>query len=43
MTNNRYSDWATTEIDANIKATFTNMELTECKWMAHDGQQPDYC
>ena len=95
VTNNGYSDWATTEIDANIKsmwyrfsrreddyciecsedgvvfkqmrichmcnggatiqfgiyacspedssfkATFTNMELTECKWLAHDGQQPD--
>lgn len=95
VTNNGYSDWATTEIDANIKsmwyrlsrreddyciecsedgvvfkqmrvchmwngagtirfgiyacspeassfkATFTNMEITECKWMAHDGQQPD--
>ena len=95
VTNNGYSDWATTEIDANVKtmwyrlsrreddyciecsedgivfkqmrvchmwngngtirfgvyacspedssfkATFTNMEITECKWMAHDGQQPD--
>ena len=95
VTNNGYSDWATTEIDASIKsmwyrfsrreddyciecskdgntfsqmrvchmwngggeiqfgiyacspenssfkATFTNMELTECKWLAHDGQQPD--
>ena len=95
VTNNGYSDWATTEIDAGIKsiwyrfsrreddyciecsedgvtfkqmrvchmwngggkiqfgiyacspedssfkATFTNMELTECKWLAHDGQQPD--
>ena len=95
VTNNGYSDWATTEIDANIKsmwyrlsrreddyciecsedgvvfkqmrvchmwngggtiqfgiyacspetssfkATFTNMELSECKWLAHDGQQPD--
>ena len=95
VTNNGYSDWATTEIDANIKsmwyrfsrreddyciecsddgkifrqmrvchmfngggkirfgiyacspeessfkATFTHMELTECKWSAHDGQQPD--
>ena len=95
LTNNGYSDWATTEIDANIKsmwyrfsrrendyciecsedgeifkqmrvchmwnggktiqfgiyacspedssfkATFTNMEVTECKWLAHDGQQPD--
>ena len=95
VTNNGYSDWATTEIDANIKsmwyrfsrrnddyciecsqdgvtfkqmrvchmwkgggtirfgiyacspedssfkATFTDMEITECKWLAHDGQQPD--
>ena len=95
VTNHGYSDWATTEIDANIKsmwyrlsrreddfriecsedgityrqmrichlledkdeisfgvyacspedssflATFTNMELTECKWLAHDGQAPD--
>lgn len=95
VTNNGYSDWATTEIDASIKsmwyrfsrreddyciecskdgvtfsqmrvchmwngggeiqfgiyacspedssfkATFTNMEVTECKWRAHDGQQPD--
>ena len=94
-TNNGYSDWATTEIDADIKsmwyrfsrreddycieysedgitfkqmrvchmwkgngkiqfgiyacspenssfkATFTNMEITECKWLAHNGQQPD--
>ena len=95
VTNNGYSDWATTEIDAGIKsmwyrfsrreddyciecsddgkvfkqmrvchmfngggvirfgiyacspenssfkATFTDMESTECKGLAHDGQQPD--
>lgn len=95
VTNNGYSDWATTEIDASVKsiwyrfsrreddyciecskdgitfsqmrvchmwngggeiqfgiyacspeassfkATFTNMEVIECKWLAHDGQQPD--
>ena len=95
VTNGGYSDWATTEIDANIKsmwyrfsrreddylvecsndgevfrqmrvchmwqgggkikfgvyacspedssfkATFTNMEMTECKWQAHNGQKPD--
>lgn len=95
VTNNGYSDWATTEIDASIKsmwyrlsrrdadfriecstdgvtfqqmrichmfnvkeeiqfgvyacspedssfkATFTNLEITECKWLAHDGQEPD--
>ena len=95
VTNNGYSDWATTEIDASVKsmwyrfsrreddyciecskdgitfsqmrvchmwngggeiqfgiyacspeassfkATFTNMEITECKWLAYDGQQPE--
>ena len=95
VTNNGYSDWATTEIDASIKsmwyrlsrreddyciecsfdgvhykqmrichmhkgneqiqfgiyacspenssfkATFTNMNLDECKWLAHNGQKPD--
>ncbi|MBQ7887821.1 MAG: DUF1349 domain-containing protein [Clostridia bacterium] len=95
VTNNGYSDWATTEIDASVKsmwyrlsrreddyciecsedgvrfkqmrvchmwrgkdtiqfgiyacspeassfkATFTDMEITECKWLAHDGQKPD--
>lgn len=93
VTNHGYSDWATTEIPADVKsmwyrlsrreddfciecsydgvlfhqmrichlheargavqfgiyacspeessfcAVFTNMELTECKWMAHDGQK----
>ncbi len=95
VTNNGYSDWATTEINADIKsmwyrlsrreddfciecsidgvkfqqmrvchlfnakdkisfgiyacspenssfkATFTDLEMTECKWLAHTGQQPD--
>lgn len=95
VTNHGYSDWATTEIPANVKqmwyrlsrreddfciecsengqvfqqmrvchlheakdkisfgiyacspeessfrAIFSNMEITECKWMAHDGQAPD--
>lgn len=95
VTNNGYSDWATTEIDADIKtmwyrfsrrdddycvecsydgvtykqmrichifkgngkitfgiyacspedssfkAIFTDFQLTECQWKAHDGQQPD--
>ena len=95
VTNNGYSDWATTEIGASIKsmwyrlsrreddyciecsedgisfkqmrichmvkgdgvinfgiyacspenssfkATFTNFEITECKWLAHNGQKPD--
>lgn len=95
VTNNGYSDWASTDIPADIKsiwfrlsrrgldfcvecsydgeefkqmrichmfgvgktvsfgiyacspeensfrASFTHMEITECKWLAHDGQQPD--
>ena len=95
VTNNGYSDWASTDVDASIKsmwfrlsrreddfcvensfdgihfnqmrichmfnapmeisfgiyacspedssflATFTDMEITECTWKAHDGQQPD--
>ena len=27
--------------DSSFKATFTNMKITECKWLAHDGQKPD--
>ena len=27
--------------DSSFKATFTGMEMTECKWLPHDGQQPD--
>ena len=95
MTNDGYSDWATTEIDASVKsmwyrlsrreddyciecsadgtvfhqmrichmnkgkgrirfgiyacspeessfrAVFSHMEMTDCRWKAHDGQQPD--
>ena len=95
VTNNGYSEWATTVIDSNIKsmwyrfsrreddfciecskdgkkfeqmrichmykgneeisfgiyacspedssftAKFSNLELTDCKWLAHNGQQPD--
>lgn len=28
--------------DSSFKAVFTNMEITECKWLAHNGQEPDY-
>ncbi len=95
VTNDGYSDWATTEIDASVKsmwyqlsrreddyciecsadgtvfhqmrichmnkgkgrirfgiyacspeessfrAVFSHMEMTDCRWKAHDGQQPD--
>lgn len=27
--------------DSSFKATFTNMELSDCKWLAHNGQAPD--
>ena len=27
--------------DSSFKAIFTNMLITECKWQAHNGQQPD--
>lgn len=27
--------------DSSFKASFTDMEITECKWLAHNGQQPD--
>lgn len=26
---------------SSFKAIFSNMEITECVWQAHDGQQPD--
>jgi hypothetical protein len=26
---------------SSFKATFSHMDITECKWLAHDGQQPD--
>lgn len=27
--------------DSSFKAVFTNMQLSECMWKAHDGQAPD--
>ena len=27
--------------DSSFKAVFDHMEITECKWAAHDGQAPD--
>ena len=27
--------------DSSFTAVFTDMKITECKWKAHDGQQPD--
>ena len=27
--------------DSSFKAIFSDMQITECAWKAHDGQQPD--
>ena len=27
--------------DSSFTATFSDMEITDCKWLAHDGQAPD--
>ena len=37
----RFGIYACSPEDSSFKATFTNMEMTECKWLAHDGQAPD--
>jgi regulation of enolase protein 1 (concanavalin A-like superfamily) len=37
----RFGIYACSPEDSSFKATFTDMEITECQWPAHDGQQPD--
>ncbi|MBR4077664.1 MAG: DUF1349 domain-containing protein [Oscillospiraceae bacterium] len=37
----RFGVYACSPEESSFAAVFTNMELTECKWLAHDGQQPD--
>ena len=37
----QFGIYACSPEDSSFKAVFTNMELTECKWLAHDGQAPD--
>lgn len=37
----RFGIYACSPEDSSFVATFTDLELTECKWPAHDGQQPD--
>lgn len=27
--------------DSSFRAVFTHMEVTECRWLPHDGQAPD--
>lgn len=37
----RFGVYACSAEDSSFRARFTDMELTECRWSAHDGQQPD--
>lgn len=37
----RFGIYACSPEDSSFKTTFTNLEITECKWLAHDGQRPD--
>ncbi|MDO4955647.1 MAG: DUF1349 domain-containing protein [Bacteroidales bacterium] len=37
----RFGIYACSPEESSFKAVFTNMQLTECAWKAHDGQQPD--
>ncbi len=37
----RFGIYACSPEDSSFKAIFSNMQLTECQWKAHDGQQPD--
>lgn len=37
----RFGIYACSPEDSSFKATFSQMALTECKWLAHDGQAPD--
>ena len=37
----QFGIYACSPEDSSFKAVFTNMELTECKGLAHDGQAPD--
>lgn len=37
----RFGVYACSPEASSFTAAFTDMELTECKWLAHDGQKPD--
>lgn len=37
----RFGIYACSPENSSFKATFTNMELTTCQWLAHTGQRPD--
>ena len=37
----RFGIYACSPEDSSFRATFTHMEITDCKWLRHDGQAPD--
>ena len=37
----RFGVYACSPEDSSFKSIFTCMAITECKWLAHDGQKPD--
>lgn len=37
----QFGIYACSPEESSFKAVFTNMEMMECQWKAHDGQQPD--
>lgn len=37
----KFGIYACSPEDSSFKAVFTDMELMECQWKAHDGQKPD--
>lgn len=37
----RFGIYACSPEDSSFTATFTDLEITECRWAAHDGQAPD--
>lgn len=37
----KFGVYACSPEDSSFTAIFDHMELTECKWLAHDGQKPD--
>lgn len=37
----RFGVYACSPEESSFKAIFKNMQMMECRWLAHDGQQPD--
>ena len=37
----RFGIYACYPEESSFKAVFSNMNITECQWLTHDGQQPD--